>query len=327
MSTPHTLALALALTLASTGPVALAQGTDSYPNRPVTLVVPTGAAGGTDIMGRLVAERLGKAFKQTFIVDNRPGANTILGTDNVAHAAPDGYRLLFTYAAGLVVNPSLYKKLSYDVEKDLVPIAQIGRGGNLLLVNPALPVHTLQEFVSYVGAHPDKLNYCSWGNGSGGHLSMESLKQQAHLVMTHVPYKGSAACVQDIIGGQVQAGFGDVSSTVELVRAGRVRALASSGATRVPSLPDVPTMNEAGFPFTNYAWYGLLAPAGTPAPIVARLNAAVRQMLSEPETLARLQKLNMTDLPLTTPAEFAAVIHQDLNDWGNLVRSLDLKLE
>ena len=278
-------------------------------------------------MARLVADRLGKALKQPFIVENKPGANGILGAENVAHAPNDGYRLLFGYAAGLVVNPSLYKKLPYDVEKDLAPIAQIGRSGNLLLVNTALPVKTLKEFVDYAKARPDQLNYCSWGNGSGGHLSMESLKQQAGLVMTHIPFKGSAACVQDIVGGQVQAGFGDVSSTVELVRAGKVRALAISGPTRLPNLPDVPTMNEAGFPFTTYAWYGLMAPAGTPRPIIEKLNAAVRDMLTDPVMVARLRELNLANLPLTTPEEFAATIRKDLNDWGALVRSLNLKIE
>ncbi|MBC7706081.1 MAG: tripartite tricarboxylate transporter substrate binding protein [Rhodoferax sp.] len=308
-------------------PFVAAQNADTYPNRPVTLVVPSGPAGGTDLMARLVADRLGKALKQTFIVDNKPGANGILGAENVAHAPHDGYRLLFGYAAGLVVNPSLYKKISYDVEKDLAPIAQIGRTGNLLLVNPALPVKTLKEFVDYAKARPDQLNYCSWGTGSGGHLSMESLKRQAGLAMTHVPFKGSAACVQDIIAGHVQAGFGDVSSTVELVRAGKVRALATSGPTRIPNLPDVPTMNEAGFSFTTYSWYGLMAPAGTPRPIIDKLNAAVRDMLTDPVMVARLRELNLTDLPLTKPEEFAATIHKDLNDWGVLVRTLNLKIE
>lgn len=304
-----------------------AQGADKYPERPLTLVVPTGVAGGTDTIARLLAERLGKVLKQTVIVENRPGANGILGVDTVAHAAPDGQRLLFTYAASLVVNPHLYKKIPFDVVKDLAPIAQIGRGGNLLLVNPELPVKTLKDFVAYAKSRPDQLSYCSWGNGSGGHLTMESLKKQAGLVMAHVPYKGSAACVQDIIGGQVQAGYADISSTVELVRAGKVRAVAVSGPARVPSLPDVPTMNEAGFPFSTYGWYGLLAPAGTPRAIVDKLNGVVRQILVDPAVVARFRELNLTDLPLTTPEEFAAIIRKELNDWGSLVRALEIKPE
>lgn len=300
---------------------------DSYPQRPVTLVVPTAAAGGSDTIARIIADGLGKVLKQSFIVENRAGANGVLGTDNVARAKPDGYRLLFTYAAAHVVNPFLLKKLPYDVVKDFAPIAQIGRGGNLLLVDPQLPVKTLKEFVDYVRAHPNQLNYCSWGVGSGGHLAMESLKQQAGLVMTHIPYKGSMLCVQDIFAGHVQAGFGDMSSTVGLIQAGKVRPIAFGGPARLPSLPDVPTMNEAGYPFTAYPWYGLFAPADTPQPIVHKLNAAVEEVLKEPATIERLRVLNATDLPQTTPEQFSEIVRHDLAQWGDLVRSLNLKLE
>ncbi len=305
--------------------LATAQG--SYPERPVTLVVPTAPGGGTDTIARYIAERLGKALKQPFIVDNKPGANGILGTDSVARAQPDGYRLLFTYAAAQVVNPVIMKKMPYDAIKDFAPIAQIGRGGNLLLVSNELPVKSLKEFVAYVKARPDQLSYCSWGSGSGGHLTMESLKKQAGLVMTHVAYKGSAPCVQDIVAGQVQAGFGDISSTMELVRAGKLRALATSGPARVPRLPEVPTMTEAGYPFSTYSWYGLFAPANTPRPVVQRLNAAVQEMLREPATVERFRELNFTDLPQTTPEQFGETVRRDMAQWGELVRSLDLKLE
>lgn len=314
-----------ALLLATLVPLAAAQG--SYPERPVTLVVPTAPGGGTDTIARFVAERLGKALKQPFIIDNKPGANGILGTDSVARAQPDGYRLLFTYAAAQVVNPVITRKLPYDALKDFAPIAQIGRGGNLLLVSSQLPVRTIKEFVDYVKARPDQLNYCSWGTGSGGHLTMESLKKQAGLVMTHVAYKGSAACVQDIVAGQVQAGFGDISSTMELVHAGKVRAIATSGPTRVPRLPEVPTMTEAGYPFSTYSWYGLFAPASTPRPIVQKLNAAVQEMLKEPATVERFREFNFTDLPPTTPEQFADTVRKDMAQWGELARSLNLALD
>ncbi|MCT9810669.1 tripartite tricarboxylate transporter substrate binding protein [Acidovorax sp. Be4] len=306
---------------------ALAGAQERYPERPVTLVVPTPPAGGTDIVGRLIADRLGKILQQSFIVENKPGANGVLGTDSVAHAKPDGYRLLLTYAAAHVVNPYLLKKMPYDALKDFAPIAQVSRGGNVLLVNPQLPVKTVKEFVDYVRARPDQLNYCSWGTGSGGHLTMENLKQQAGLVMTHAPYKGAMPCVQDIMAGQVQAGFADVTSTIGLVQTGKVRAIALSGPTRLPNFPDVPTLNEAGYPFSNYAWYGVFAPAGTPRPIVQKLNAAMQQMLQEPATAKRLAELNFTDLPLTTPEQFASVVQQDMAQWGVLVRKLDLQPE
>jgi len=318
-------------TLAACGLAALAAAShaqaDSYPDKPVTLVVPTAPAGGTDTIARLIADALGKKLKQTFIVDNRPGANGILGTDLAARAAPDGYRLLFTYAAAMVVNPSLYKKLPYDPLKDFAPVAQVGRGGNLLLVRKDLPVKTIQEFVAYAKARPDKLSYCSWGNGSGGHLAMESLKKQAGLVMTHVPYKGSGPCVQDLVGGQVDAAFADISSTVEIVRAGRIRALANSGPSRIPMLPDVPTMTESGYPFTTYAWYGLLAPAKTPVAVVKKLNEAVNQVLRDPAVVRRMYELNFNDLPQNTPEQFAATIQKDMRDWGALVKEIGLTPE
>ena len=304
-----------------------AQGTDSYPSKPVTLIVPTAAAGGTDTMARLFADALGKSMKQSFVVDNRPGANGILGVEQAARAAPDGYRLLFTYAASMVVNPSLYKKLSYDPLKDFAPVAQIGRGGNLLLVRKDLPVNSLKEFVDYVKAHPDKLSYCSWGAGSGGHLAMESLKKQAGLSMTHVPYKGSGPCVQDLIGGQVDAGFADISSTVEIVRSGRLKALAYSGPSRIPMLPDLPTMNESGYPFKNYSWYGIFAPAKTPPAIVRKLNEAVNQALKDPAMVQRMRELNFTDLPIETPEQFGATMRQDQQDWAALVKSIGVSLD
>lgn len=316
---------AAVLVLAALASAAIAQ--EAYPERPVTLVVPTAASGGTDTIARYFADRLGRALKQPFVVDNKPGGNGVLGTDNVAHAAPDGYKLLFTYTAAHVVNPVLLKKLPYDPVKDLTPIVQIGRGGNLLLVNPKLPIKNLQEFVAYVQARPGKLNYCSWGTGSGGHLTMESLKKQAGLDITHVPYKGSGPCAQDVIGGQVEAGWADVSSTVELVRAGRVRAIATSGPIRVPQLPDVPTLTQAGYPFTSYSWYGLFAPAGTPQAVIERLNTTVRELLREPATVQRMREFNFTDLPLTTPEQFGETVRIDAVKWGELVRSLNLQAQ
>ncbi|CAN7513203.1 tripartite tricarboxylate transporter substrate binding protein [Pseudorhodoferax sp. LjRoot39] len=300
---------------------------EAYPDKPVTLVVPTAAAGGTDTIARVIADALGRRLGQSFVVDNRPGANGILGVEAGARAAPDGYRLLFTYAASVVVNPSLYRKLPFDPQKDLVPIAQVGRGGNLLLVRKDLPVTTLQEFVDYARARPDKLSYCSWGAGSGGHLAMESLKKQAGIVMVHVPYKGSSPCVNDLIGGQVDAAFADTSSTVEIVRAGRLKALANSGPSRLPMLPDVPTMTEAGFPFHNYAWYGLFAPAKTPPAVVHKLNEAVNAALQDRAVVQRMRELNFNDLPQTTPGQFGATIAQDLRDWAALVKSIGLQLE
>jgi tripartite-type tricarboxylate transporter receptor subunit TctC len=317
-------AIVLAIAAASsTG----AKAADAYPEKRVTLVVPTAPAGGTDLLARFFAERLGKALGQPFVIENRVGANGMLGTQHVARAKPDGYTLLFSYAAAHVANPSLHKNAPYDVVKDFEPVAQIGRGGNVLLVRADFPATTAQEFVDYVKAHPGKLSYCSWGIGSGGHLVMESLNRQAGLKTTHVPYRGSAPCIQDLIGGRIQMVFGDVSSNVQLIKAGKLRALLYSGPARLPMLPEVPTMNEAGFPFDTYAWYGIFAPARTPSAIVARLNREVNTLLADPDVRARLNDLNLSDLPITTPEQFGRQVRDDLLKWGKLIHDNNVSID
>jgi tripartite-type tricarboxylate transporter receptor subunit TctC len=308
-------------------PAAHAQSADAYPAKPVTLVVPTAAAGGTDVMARLFAERLAKGLGQTFVIDNKPGANGMLGTSLVARAAPDGYTLLFSYAAAHAANPSLYRNVPYDAAKDFVPIVQIGRVGNLILVRADSPVKTLKEFIDLVKSKPDQFSYCSWGIGSGGHIAMESLKKQTGMKMTHIPYKGNAPCIQDLLGGQVPFAFGDVSSNAAQVKAGKLRALAYSGPSRLPSLPDVPTMTEAGYPFTLYAWYGIFAPAGTPPVIVAKVNVEVNKALADPAIKERLAQLNIHDAPPNTPEQFAKNVRADLAGWGAVIRELDIKLD
>lgn len=298
----------------------------SWPEKPVVLVVPYSAGGPTDVVARLLAVPMGQVLGQSVLVENTVGAGGTIAPARVAKAKADGYTILIHHM-GMATAPALYKKLPYDPLKDFAPIAQIGRGGNLLLVRKDLPVNTLQEFVSYARVHPGTLNYCSWGLGSGGHLTMESLKKQAGITMTHIPYKGSSPCVQDIMGGQVDAGFGDTSSTVELVKAGRVKALAHSSSGRLPSLPEVPSMTEAGYPFKNYSWYGIFAPAKTPPAVVARLNEQVLRALRDPALIQRMRELNFSDLPLTTPQQFTQTLLQDLDDWSQLVKETGVQLD
>jgi len=298
-----------------------------YPQRPVTVVVPTSPGGGTDAVARVVADALSRALGQPFVVQNQPGANGLLGNAWVARARPDGYRLLFTYASTLMVNPLLYRQPGYDPLRDFEPVAQIGRGGTLLLVSTRLPVRTVADFVRYARSRPNQLSYCSWGQGSGGHLAMASLLQDAHLDLVHVPYKSSAACVNDLLGGQVGAAFADTSLALALVREGRLRALALSAEERLPALPQVPTLNEAGYPFKAYSWMGLFAPAGTPAGIIHQLNTALNQALQQAATRQRLAALQLTELPVITPAQFKATLEQDMAEWARVVRKLDLQPE
>lgn len=320
----HVRMLAIAIGCGST---MLPAAADDYPNKPVTMVVPTAAAGGTDTVARLVAQRLGVALGQQVIVENRAGANGTIGTQVVARAKPDGYTVLFTYAAAHVASPSLYKSLGYDVLKDFAPVAEIARGGNLLLVRSDFPAKTVKEYVEYVKARPGKLSYCSWGIGSGGHLTMESLNKQAGLTISHVPYKGSAPCVQDLLGGQVNAAFSDVSSIIGQLKADKVRALVYSGPTPLATLPNTPTMNDAGYPFNTFSWYGVFAPAKTPPHVVARLNAEINKILADPAFRVRMAELNMPDVTTTTPEQFGKIVQQDMSGWGQLIRDNGVQME
>ena len=327
MRHPITLATWLAAACSSLALHASAQTADHYPSKPLTWIVPTAAGGGTDVFARLFADRMGQALGQTVLVDNKPGANGMLGTSAAARATPDGYTLLFTYAAAQVANPSLYQKVNYDPIKDFSPIVQIGRVGNLILVRDDSPVKTLKDFITLVKSKPDTFSYCSWGIGSGGHIAMEGLKKQADLKLNHIPYKGNAPCIQDLLGGQVPFAFGDVSSNIGQIKAGKLRALAYSGPSRLPALHDVPTLTEAGYPFALYAWYGLFAPAGTPAAVIAKLNAEMNKLLADPAFKERLAQLNLNDVPQNTPEQFAKNVRDDLSGWGTVIREIGIKLD
>jgi len=308
-------------------PVA-ARAQEAWPARPVRLIVPGGPGSGTDIVARVFAEALGAAFGQPFIVENRAGANGMLGSQAGAKAAPDGYTLLFTYAAAHVVNQSLYPKAGYDGAKDFAAIAQIGAGGNFLVVPASFPGSDLNAFIAYVRSRPpEALAYGSWGAGSGGHLSMEALAQHAGLKMRHVPYKTSAASNQDLVAGHIQAAFSATASALPLIQAGRLKALAISGTHRVPAMPEVPTMTEQGVPFDLNAWYGLFAPAGTPRPILEQLNREVNRVIAAPANAERWQKLGFAQMPLRTPEAFAEQVRADVQAWGDIVRKGDIRIE
>lgn len=318
-------AMALALPLVFAPSLAAA----AWPDKPVKVIVPGGAGSGTDIAARLVADSLSRAFGQPFVVDNKAGANGMIGTEAAARSPNDGYTLLFTYAAAQVVNQSLFAKVPYDGAKDFAAIAQVGAGGNLLVVPTDLPVNNLQEFIAYVKSKPaNSLMYGSWGNGSGGHLSMEALKQQAGLAIQHVPYKNSAASNTDLIGGRIQVAFTSMASGLPLVQGGKMKAIAVSGPYHVPQLPNVKTMSEQGVKFDLVAWYGLFAPAGTPAAIVDALNKEVVKQISTPEVLEKWKKvLGLDEVPIKTPAQFQQTVRDDVREWGAIVKAGNIKVD
>ena len=307
------------------GPPAMAQQTD-WPARPVRLVVPGPPGGGTDVMGRLLADQLASAFKQPFIVDNKPGANGLLASDLVARAPADGYTLLFSYTAAMVINPGLFTRAP-DPARSFEPVAQVGTMGNVLLVTPDLPVNNLPELLAYARRQRTPMSYGSWGVGSGGQLTMESWLRRAGIAMNHVPYKGVASVVTDMLGGVIQVGWGDVSSTVGQVKSGKLKALAVSGTQRVPQFPEVATMGEQGFAFDTTSWYGVFAPAGTPAAIVARLNAEIARAVSTRDFRERLYALNLPNSPTPDAAAFRQRVIDDQKTWLGILQDLGIKPE
>ena len=279
--------LAGLLAFAALAAVGAAAAAD-YPNRPVTIVVGFPPGGASDIMARILTAKLGSVLGQPFIVDNRPGAGGNVGGEFVAHAAPDGYTLLLGNNAILATNVSLYSKIGFDPEKDFAPISLIGTQANVLVVNNDVKAHSLAELIALAKANPGKLNFASSGYGLAAHLAGELFKAQAHIDIVHVPYKGSAPALEDVIAGREQMMFATTSGVMGFLKNGQVRALAVTTLKRTPSLPDVPTMDEAGLPgFEATTWHGLVAPAGTPPAIVAALNKAIAATLKDPDIAAQ----------------------------------------
>lgn len=284
----------------------------AYPARTVRIIVPYPAGGGIDIMSRVIGERLSQRLGQAFVVENKPGAGTLVAAETVARAAPDGHTLMITTDATITINPHLYAKLPYDAQKDFAPITQLVALNQLLLAHPAVPATTLGELVAYAKGNPGKLNYASYGVGSQPHLAMEILKNQAGIDILHVPYKGIPQAVPAAIAGEVQLTFSGAASSLAHIRGGRLKALAIGGKTRLPLLPEVPTFAEAGFPeVPANAWFGLFAPAGTPASVIARLHGEVARLLREPEFTQKEVTAKGYELVASTADEFAAFLVAD----------------
>jgi tripartite-type tricarboxylate transporter receptor subunit TctC len=298
-----------------------------YPNRPVRIVVPFAAGGTTDILARALAQKLTEALGQSFIVDNRPGAGGNIGAELVAKSAPDGYTLLMGTVGTHAINPSLYKVMPYDHVKDFAPVVLVAGVPNVLEVNPSVPVQTVAELIAYAKANPNKLNFASSGSGTSIHLSAELFKSMTGVQMQHVPYKGSAPALQDLVGGQVQLMFDNLPSSLALIKAGKLRPLAVTSTTRAAVLPDVPTVAEAGVPgFEASSWFGLLAPAGTPPAIIAKLNAEANRWLSSPDAKEKLlaQGANAAG---GSPEDFARHIAAETIKWAKVVKDSGAKVD
>ena len=314
------------LCLAVTGAPALAQ-TDvaAYPSRPIRIVVPQSPGGSTDITARLVAQRLTEAFKQTAVVDNRPGAGSTSGTEIVVRAAPDGHTMLVV-ASSLTINPALYTKLSYDAIRDFAPITQLSRFPNLLAAHPSVPVKTLNDVIALAKAKPGQINYASAGTGTGTHMSAELLKQMTGIDIVQIPFKGGAPAAIAAIGGQTQLIVGTSVGILPFVRSGKLRAIAVTSAKRSPVAPEIPAVAESVPGYEHEPWNGLLAPAKTPGAIVAKINAEVVRMLAAPE-VKKIFANEGGEAVGNSPEAFAAVVKSETAKWAKVVKAAGIKIE
>ena len=309
--------LSIALLFATIAPVHAQAG---YPNRPVKIIAPQAPGGGVDLVARILAERLGRALGQTFYVDNQAGAGGAIAAQAAARAPPDGYTLMIGYVATHATNPAV-RKSAYDAVHDFTPIAMIGGTPNALVVSPALPVKTLQEFVAYARQNPQKVNYGTSGKGTLNHLAMEQFKNAAQFESLSVPYRSIGQAFTDLMGGQVQAIFPGVAAAMPHVKSGAVRPLAVTGPRRHPLLPDVPTFREAGYEGMDaLTWYGIVGPAKLPKAIVDRLNDEVSKLLASPDFRERLSSEALEPMSMT-PREFGAYIESEIALWTKVARA------
>jgi len=316
----------LMVVLALAAPALSAQA-QSYPNKPIRLICPFPPGGAVDIASRSVAQALSQQLGQPVTVDNRPGAGGNIGAEIVAKAAPDGYTLLMATSNILAINPALYSKVPFDSLKDFAPVSMVVSLNNVLVLNPNVPYKSVQEVIAAARAQPGKLTYASSGNGTSIHLSGELFKSMAGVDMLHIPYKGSAPAVTDLLAGQVNMMFDNIPSSLPHIKAGKLRALAVTGSKRASSLPDLPTIAEAAIPgYESYVWFGVVAPAGTPPEVIKRLNAELAKAAVTPEFRDRLTGQGY-DVLSTSPEQMTASIRSEMAKWGKIVKASGAKVD
>jgi tripartite-type tricarboxylate transporter receptor subunit TctC len=313
----------MVLLLAGSGVCVHAQ---TYPSKAIRFVVPYPPGGGTDVIARPLAAKLSEFLGQQVVVDNRGGANGNIGMEFVARTPPDGYTVVMALNAQLAVNPNLYPRLPYDVVKDYAPVTLLGQAPYLLVVHPLLPAKTVKEFVALVKSRPEQLSFASSGSGSGGHLSAELFDTMAGVKMIHVPYKGAGLALPDLVAGQVQVAFITYTSSGALVRSGRLRAIGVTTLKRSPALPDLPAIAETVPGYDSVVWYGMLAPAGTPKNIVAKLNSEILRVLAAPDFRSRVTT-EAVEVLGTTPEHLGDYIKNELTKWAKVVKASGARID
>ena len=315
--------ICLAGTLLAPGAASFAQ---QYPAKPVRIITTFPPGGPTDFVARAIGQKFAEAWGQQFIVDHRPGAGGVIGTEAAIRAAPDGYTLLLGTSSGLSVNPALNEKLPYNPSRDLAPISLVVVNPQLLIAHPSLPARSVKELIALARARPGQINYASVGQGSPNHMGMEMLKAMAGINMVHIPYKGTAPAVTDIIAGHVSLMFNSMPSVLPQVKAGRLRALAVGSAKRSPAVPDIPAVAETVPGFDYVTWYGLFAPAATPKEIISRLNAELVRMLGEAELAQRFASQG-AEPRSTTPEELGRFMRAEYERWKTVIRTANIRIE
>jgi tripartite-type tricarboxylate transporter receptor subunit TctC len=316
--------------VASAALVTMAHGTAlaqaNYPNRPITVIVPQAPGGANDTIARIITAKLSEILGQQLVVENRPGAGGNIGTAASAKAKPDGYTLMLTTNSAQVINPWLYKSTGFDPIKDFTPVGLVASAGYVLVAHSTFPANNVNELIAYAKANTGKINYASAGNGTLNHLIMEMFKQKVSIDMQHVPYKGASAAAKDVAGGTVPVSVQSAPSSLGLIAAGKIKALAVTNEKRIAALPNVPSISETIPGFGSTPWYGILAPAGTPAAIVDKLNAAIKTALADKGVLERLLKQGCEPLQ-STPQQFATLIKDDLANWQSIVKGSGARVD